>query len=73
MARLVRQAAACLAEGGRLILVDDFLTDKDEGAALAALWKMRFAEGWHLSNLTTVDTLASIASEAGLRLVRRTL
>ena len=71
VARLVRQAAACLAEGGRLILVDDYLTDKDRGAALAARWTSRFAEGWHLSNLTTVDALTSIASEAGLRLVRR--
>jgi len=71
VARLVRQAAACLAEGGRLILVDDFLSDKDSGASLAERQRTRLAEGWYLSNLTTVDILTSIVSQVGLRLVRR--
>ena len=61
-------AAGSLEPGGRLVVVDDFLS-----ADRYSPWERRlvlaFKAGWILSSLCTVDRAARSAADAGLRLV----
>jgi len=62
-----RTAAGCvLRPGGRLLLVDDFLTHPVEALdARGRRWVRAFAEGWRLGSVLTPDAVASHAARAG--------
>jgi ubiquinone/menaquinone biosynthesis C-methylase UbiE len=65
-----------LKPAGRLILVDDFLTDEppDHEAAQRQriAWIRRFQKGWRLPNLIPVPRLHAAAERAGFRSIRTT-
>ncbi|MEU6021785.1 methyltransferase domain-containing protein [Micromonospora sp. NPDC047134] len=58
-----------LRPGGRLILCDDWMTDKDRGLAARERCLDQFRAGWRVGSLHTVAELAAMAERAGLRLV----
>lgn len=64
-----REAAATLAQGGRLVLIDDVLeTDvPEDGAGHREV--TRFREGWRLGSLHTVNAIEQFAKSADLHLV----
>ena len=72
--RFFAEARSCLAPGGRLILVDDFLTEDADPAGQVwpwdrARWTRRFAEGWRLGKWMTASQAAGLASSAGFELL----
>jgi len=64
--RFFEQAASSLVPGGRLVICDDYLADVES----KAVWIERFKQGWHLGSLLPVETVASLAQVAGLRLAK---
>ena len=69
--RFFRSATAVIPRGGRLIVCDDFLTER---AAASTDRKDRhnledFRRGWHVGTLITTSQAESKAENAGLRLV----
>jgi len=72
--RFFAEARSCLAPGGRLIVVDDFLAEVSNPSARAwpwdrARWTGRFAEGWRLGRWMTARQAAELASAAGFELL----
>lgn len=65
-ARFFAEAARVLAPGGRLIICDDFLTERPTPPE-AERWLELFQTGWHLANLNTVPAAQKHASAAGFR------
>src|SRR5690606_2987788 len=55
--------------GGRLILCDDWLTDKDRELPARQRCLAQFRSGWRVGSLHTVAELAALAERAGLRLL----
>jgi hypothetical protein len=66
---LIPALAARLQPGGRLILCDDWLTDKDRGLGARERCLAQFRAGWRTGRLHTVVELAAMSKRAGLRLV----
>jgi cyclopropane fatty-acyl-phospholipid synthase-like methyltransferase len=68
-----RSAASALRPGGRLVLVDDFLSAR---AAVECLhprqeqWIAAFRAGWHANSLLTPTQAAALGASAGLHLCR---
>ncbi|GAA0389450.1 hypothetical protein GCM10009541_35680 [Micromonospora gifhornensis] len=58
-----------LRPGGRLILCDDWMTDKDRGMAARERCLDQFRAGWRVGSLHTVAELGAMAERAGLHLV----
>ncbi|MBO4162366.1 SAM-dependent methyltransferase [Micromonospora antibiotica] len=58
-----------LRPGGRLILCDDWMTDKDRGLAARDRCLDQFRAGWRIGSLHTVAELAAMSESAGLRMV----
>ncbi|WP_112621387.1 methyltransferase domain-containing protein [Micromonospora saelicesensis] len=58
-----------LRPGGRLILCDDWATDKDRGLAARERCLDQFRAGWRVGSLHTVAELVAMSERAGLRLV----
>ncbi|MGC4815476.1 SAM-dependent methyltransferase [Micromonospora sp. DT228] len=58
-----------LRPGGRLILCDDWMTDKDRGLAARERCLDQFRAGWRVGSLHSVAELAAMSECAGLRLV----
>ncbi|QSB13393.1 class I SAM-dependent methyltransferase [Natronosporangium hydrolyticum] len=68
VADLVMTLASRLHPGGRLILCDDWATDKDRGVAARERCLAQFRAGWRIGSLHTVAEFAGLAERAGLRL-----
>ncbi|WFE30262.1 methyltransferase domain-containing protein [Solwaraspora sp. WMMD791] len=66
---LVPSLAARLRPGGRLIVCDDWMTDKDRGLAARERCLEQFRAGWRIGSLHTVAEFAAMGEPAGLRLV----
>jgi cyclopropane fatty-acyl-phospholipid synthase-like methyltransferase len=66
-------ASACLGPGGRLVVVDDFLSANPHPGNPHSPAERRIVEafrhGWLLSSLCTVNRVVQVAGEFGLRLV----
>jgi cyclopropane fatty-acyl-phospholipid synthase-like methyltransferase len=69
LADLIPSLAARLQPGGRLILCDDWMTEKDRGAAARERCLAQFRAGWRIGSLHTVAELDAMAGRAGLRLL----
>lgn len=67
------QVERLLAPAGRLILVDDFLSDRVAQSLNAneRRWLAAYQIGWHVPNVHTVAVNETLARENGLRLVRQ--
>jgi SAM-dependent methyltransferase len=64
-----------LAPGGRLVICDDFLSERASPAYAtprSLAWVRRFEQGWHLESLLPVANVKKLAEEAGFRLVQAT-
>jgi len=69
--RFFAAASANLRNGGLLLLVDDFLSMPEEELGERVRRIVRdFRAGWHLPSLTTTDALRTVATGAGLELVK---
>jgi SAM-dependent methyltransferase len=66
---LISSLAARLCPGGRLILCDDWRTDKDRGLAARDRCLDQFRAGWRIGSLHTVAEFDDMAEPTGLRLV----
>lgn len=69
LAELVPSLVARLHPGGRIVLCDDWTTDKDRGLPARERCLEQFRAGWRIGSLHTVAEFADIAERAGLRLV----
>lgn len=69
MAELIGSLASRLHAGGRMILCDDWITDKDRGLAAREACIAQFRAGWRIGVLHTVPEIAAIGEAAGLPLV----
>jgi cyclopropane fatty-acyl-phospholipid synthase-like methyltransferase len=69
LAELISSLAARLHSGGRLILCDDWMTDKDRGLPARERCLDQFRAGWRIGSLHTVPELADMGQRAGLRLI----
>jgi SAM-dependent methyltransferase len=67
-ARFFQQMATSLVDGGRLVVVDDFLTPAGQQEARAAYWIRRFQQGWHVPSVLSVAQTLELASQAGFKL-----
>lgn len=68
LADLIPSLAARLRPGGRLVLCDDWATDKDRGRPARERCLAQFRAGWRVGSLHTVAELAAMAERAGLHL-----
>jgi len=69
LAELIPSLAARLRPGGRLVLCDDWMTDKDRGLAARERCLAQFRAGWRVGGLHTVAEFTAMCEGAGLRLV----
>lgn len=69
LASLIPRLAERLRPGGRLILCDDWMTEKDHDAPERVRCLAQFRAGWRIGSLHTVDEIQAIAEPAGLTLV----
>jgi cyclopropane fatty-acyl-phospholipid synthase-like methyltransferase len=69
LAELISSLAARLHPGGRLVLCDDWMTDKDRGLPARERCLKQFRAGWRIGSLHTVAEFAAMGEPAGLRLV----
>ena len=63
-----REAASKLPPGGRLILIDDFLTEVATATPEAQQVLSDFRFGWHLGSLLSIATIQEVAVKAGFTL-----
>jgi cyclopropane fatty-acyl-phospholipid synthase-like methyltransferase len=68
LAELIPSLAARLHPGGRMVLCDDWMTDKDRGLPARERCLEQFRAGWRIGSLHTVAEFAAMAERAGLRL-----
>lgn len=66
---LIGSLAAHLHPGGRLILCDDWLTDKDHGRPARDRCLAQYRSGWRIGSTHTVAEVTAMAEAAGLHLV----
>jgi cyclopropane fatty-acyl-phospholipid synthase-like methyltransferase len=66
---LTSSLAARLCPGGRLVLCDDWMTDKDRGLAARERCLDQFRAGWRIGSLHTVAEFAAMGESTGLRLI----
>ncbi|WP_089154655.1 methyltransferase domain-containing protein [Micromonospora sp. NBS 11-29] len=69
MGDLVTSLAARLRPGGRIVVCDDWMTDRDRGRPARERCLAQFRAGWRIGSLHTVAEFAAMAETAGLRLV----
>jgi cyclopropane fatty-acyl-phospholipid synthase-like methyltransferase len=68
LADLISSLAERLHPGGRLILCDDWMTDKDPGLPARERCLEQFRAGWRIGSLHTVSELADMGQRVGLHL-----
>ncbi|TCB99718.1 class I SAM-dependent methyltransferase [Micromonospora zingiberis] len=68
LAELIPSLAARLQPGGRLIVCDDWMTDKDRGLPARERCLDQFRAGWRIGSLHTVAELEEMGQRVGLRL-----
>ena len=69
--RYFDQASAALTHTGRLVVCDDFLSDRGAAPGLPAreaLWLRAYREGWRVPGLSSVPSAVRMAQNAGLSL-----
>lgn len=66
---LIGSLAARLHPGGRLILCDDWLTDKDPTLPARERCLTQYRAGWRIGSTHTVADVTAMAERAGLRLI----
>ncbi|PWB73514.1 MAG: hypothetical protein C3F07_09410 [Anaerolineales bacterium] len=64
-----QEASRLLCRGGKLILVDDYLT-KRVLAQNESLWLKAYVDGWHVPGVTTVEQAKIITAQHHLRLTK---
>jgi SAM-dependent methyltransferase len=69
LARLIPRLAERLRPGGRLILCDDWMTEKEHDLPERVRCLAQFRAGWRIGSLHTVDEIQAMAEPAGLTLV----
>lgn len=69
LADLITSLAARLHPGGRIVLCDDWMTEKDRGLPARERCLEQFRAGWRIGSLHTVAEFAGMSERAGLRLV----
>jgi hypothetical protein len=69
LADLIPTLAQRLRPGGRLVLCDDWMTDRDRGLPARERCLEQFRAGWRVGSLHTVPEVAEMGRGAGLRLV----
>ncbi len=69
LAELITSLAMRLYPGGRIVLCDDWMTDKDRGLHVREQCLEQFRTGWRIGSLHTVAEFAAMSERAGLRLV----
>ncbi|MEW2430088.1 class I SAM-dependent methyltransferase [Micromonospora sp. NPDC047644] len=67
--KLIPSLVERLRPGGRLILCDDWITDKDRGLAARDRCLDQFRAGWRIGSLHTIAELAAMSERVGLRIV----
>ena len=65
------QVVRRLEPGGRLVVIDDFLTPLGQQDSRADFWVQRFCQGWYVRSLLSLDQAQKLAERAGFRLVAR--
>lgn len=68
LATLISSLATRLHAGGRIVVCDDWLTDKDRGLPARERCLEQFRAGWRIGGLHTVAEFAAMSERAGLRL-----
>ncbi|GGL89828.1 MULTISPECIES: SAM-dependent methyltransferase [Micromonospora] len=69
LAELIPTLAERLEPGGRLVLCDDWMTDKDRGLPARERCLDQFRAGWRVGSLHSVSELTEMGQRAGLRLL----
>jgi SAM-dependent methyltransferase len=69
LAGLVSSLVARLCPGGRLVVCDDWMTDRDRGLVARERCLDQFRAGWRIGSLHTVAEFAGMGESVGLRLV----
>jgi len=69
LAELISSLATRLCPGGRMVLVDDWMTDRDLGLPARERCLDRFRAGWRIGSLHTVAEFAAMGESSGLRLL----
>jgi len=69
LAELIPSLVTRLHPGGRMVLCDDWMTDKDRGLGARERCLDQFRAGWRIGSLHTVAEFAAMSERAGLRLV----
>lgn len=69
LADLITSLAERLEPGGRIVVCDDWMTEKDSDLPARNRCLDQFRAGWRIGSLHTVAELAAMAEHAGLRLV----
>ena len=69
-----QEAGKVIQAGGKLVLVDDFLSEKAESAEMlnqqARRWLKDFRAGWLAKSLISVEQLSDFAAKAGFSLAK---
>ncbi|ACY15574.1 SAM-dependent methyltransferase [Haliangium ochraceum] len=68
LAALMTSLGERLRPGGRVLLIDDWMTDHERGLAARERCLAQFRAGWRIGSLHSVAEVAAMAADAGLRL-----
>ncbi|GAB3978667.1 class I SAM-dependent methyltransferase [Plantactinospora veratri] len=69
LGELITSLATRLHPGGRIVVCDDWMTDKDQGLPARERCLEQFRAGWRIGSLHTVAEFSAMSEIAGLRLL----